>query len=113
MAEKLKKYGQIIVETLHEYAAMFNQHPDGMEAKVIVDQAGGHYQLLNCGWRKGDYQFYVVFHFDLKNGKVWVQENRTDVLIAQELSEKGISKKDIVLGLQIPELRGETGYAVA
>jgi hypothetical protein len=113
MADKVKKYEQIIVSTLREYAEMFNRQRDGLEAKVIVDKAGGHYQLLNCGWRKGEYQFYVIFHFDVKDGKVWIQENRTDVLIAQELSEKGIPKFDIVLGLQEPEVRAESGYAAA
>ena len=92
---------------------MFNQQKDGLEAKVIVDREGGHYQLLNMGWRKNDYQFYVIFHFDIKDGKVWLQENRTDVLIAKELVEKGISQNDIVLGLQYPELRAATGYAEA
>jgi hypothetical protein len=113
MDTKLKKYEKIIVDTLQEYAAMFNQQRDGLEAKVILDKEGQHYQLLNSGWRKDDYQFYVVFHFDIQNGKVWVQENRTDVLIAQELTEKGISKYDIVLGLQMPELRADSGYAAA
>jgi len=113
MATRIKKYEQIIVETLREYAELYNQQKDGIEAKVIVDREENHYQLLNYGWKKDDYQFYVIFHFDIINGKVWVQENRTDVLIAQELVEKGIPKKDIVLGLQIPELRGEMGYAVA
>jgi len=112
MAEKLKKYEQIIIETLQEYAAMFNKQGDGLQAKVIIDQTGGHYQLLNSGWRNGDYQFYILFRFDIINDKVWVQENRTDILIAQELSERGIPKSDIVLGLQLPELRGELGYAV-
>jgi hypothetical protein len=111
MAEKLKNYEQIIIETLQEYAAMFNQQGDGLEAKVIIDQAGGHYQLLNAGWRKDEYQFYIIFHFDIIDGKVWVQENRTDILIAQELTERGIPKSEIVLGLQLPELRGEMGFA--
>ena len=113
MATRIKKYEQIIVETLREYADLYNQQRDGIEAKVIIDKAEKHFQLLSYGWRKDDYQFYVIFHFDIINGKVWVQENRTDVLIAQELVERGIPKKDIVLGLQIPELRGEMGYAVA
>jgi XisI protein len=113
MAKKIEKYETIIVSTLKEYAAMFNQQGDGLEAKVIVDKEGKHFQLLNCGWQKDDYQFYIIFHFDIKDGKIWVQENRTDVLIAGELVEKGIDKNDIVLGLQFPELRGESGYAVA
>ncbi|MBL7795702.1 MAG: XisI protein [Saprospiraceae bacterium] len=113
MVNRLENYERIIVDTLNEYAEMFNQQRDGLEAKVIVDREGGHYQLLNSGWRNKEYQFYVVFHFDIKDGKVWVQENRTDILIAKELSEKGIPKNDIVLGLQYPDLRIESGYAMA
>ena len=113
MADALKQYEQILLDTLNDYAAMFNQHDDGLEATVVADREGKHYQLLNSGWRKGDYQFYVVFHFDIKEDKVWVQENRTDVLIAQELTERGIPKDKIVLGLQAPELRSASGYAVA
>jgi hypothetical protein len=63
--------------------------------------------------RKDEYLFYVIFHFDIKDGKVWVQENRTDILIAQQLSESGIPKSDIVLGLQFPDLREASGYAAA
>jgi hypothetical protein len=109
----MKNYEDIVIQTLEEYADMFNQQRDGLEAKVIVDREGKHYQLLNSGWRKDEYQFYVIFHFDIKNGKVWLQENRTDVLIAKELTDRGIPKQDIVLGLQYPELRADTGYAVA
>ena len=113
MATSIKKYENIIISTLEEYAKMFNMQGDGLEAKVIIDKKGKHYQLLNSGWRKGDYQFYIIFHFDILNEKVWLQENRTDILIASELIEKGILKKDIVLGLQEPENRTYTGYAAA
>ncbi|MBK8706766.1 MAG: XisI protein [Saprospiraceae bacterium] len=99
MATKLDRYEQIIIQTLSEYAEMYNKQQDGLEAKLIVDKEGKHYQLLNMGWRKDDYQFYVIFHFDIKNGKIWLQENRTDVLIAKELVERGVDKNDIVLGL--------------
>jgi XisI protein len=113
MAVSIRKYENIIISTLSEYAEMFNQQRDGLEATVIVDKIGRHYQLLNCGWWKETYQFYVIFHFDIKEGKVWLQENRTDILIAQELMHRGIAQKDIVLGLQEPELRAVSGYAVA
>ena len=113
MASKLEQYEQIIIRTLREYAEMFNQQKDGVEAKVVIDREGKHYQLLNLGWRKDEYLFYVIFHFDIKDGKVWVQENRTDILIAQQLSESGIPKSDIVLGLQFPDLREASGYAAA
>ncbi len=113
MADKIKSYEKIILSTLQEYADAFNQQKNGLQATVLADFEGQHFQLLNYGWRNGNYQFYVVFHFDIRDGKVWLQENRTDILIAGELVEKGVDKKDIVLGLQFPELRAKSGYAVA
>ena len=83
------------------------------KAQAICDFEGNHFQLMSVGWRNGDYYCHIVFHFDIKDGKVWIQENRTDILIGQELVERGIPKSDIVLGLQPPEVRAELGYAVA
>jgi len=113
MDNKVKVYESIIVSLLEEYAEMFNKQRDGVEATLVVDPKGLHYQLLNIGWQRDEYVFYVIFHFDIKDGKVWLQENRTDVLIAKELVERGIPQNDIVLGLQFPELREMSGYAVA
>jgi hypothetical protein len=98
---------------VQEYARTWNDPVGETKAQAICDFEGNHFQLMNAGWRKGDYNCYILFHFDIKNGKVWVQENRTDILIGQELVEKGIPKSDIVLGLQPPEVRAELGYAVA
>ena len=65
------------------------------------------------GWDKDQYRFGVIFHFDIVNGKIWLQQNRTDILIARELVQRGIPKDDIVLGLQPPEARSSTEYAAA
>lgn len=65
------------------------------------------------GWDKDQYRFGVIFHFDIVNGKIWLQQNRTDILIARELVQRGIPKDDIVLGLQPPEARSYTEYAAA
>lgn len=113
MDKKIEKYEQIVLEFLHEYANMYNRQGGEVEAKVIADKERLHYQLLSQGWNKGNFQIYIIFHFDLQDGKVWIQENRTDVLIAKELVERGIPKSDIVLGFHHPDLRSASGYAVA
>ncbi len=113
MASLLNTYENILISTLREYAEMFNQQRDGMEAKVLIDKENKHYQLLNYGFSRGVHECYIIFHFEIKNNKIWVQENRTDILIANELCEKGVAKSHIVLGLQEPELRAFSGYAVA
>lgn len=80
------------------------------ESVQYLDSERNSFQLLNLGWRNEQYYFYVVFHLAIQNGKVWLKENRTDVLIAQILVEQGISKSDIVLGLQSSETMALSGY---
>jgi hypothetical protein len=68
---------------------------------------------VSLGWQ-GHRRFYtVLMHLDIKHGKIWIQRNETDELIAQELVAMGIARKEIVLGLQPEFVRADTGYSVA
>ena len=49
----------------------------------------------------------------IKSGKIWIQQNMTEIRVAQELVNRGIAKTDIVLGFQAPEMREYTDYATA
>jgi hypothetical protein len=51
--------------------------------------------------------------FAIRNEKIWIQHNMTDIQIAEDLTEMGVSKEDIVLGLQPSYLRQYTQYGVA
>lgn len=113
MDKKIETYQTIITGILKDYADSFNRSPQSIEAKLVFDYERHSFQVLNVGWRNHEYFFYVVFHLDIKNNKVWLNENRTDILIAPMLVEQGIPKSDIVLGLQSPETRAFSGYAVA
>ncbi len=52
-------------------------------------------------------------HIDIKDEKIWIQNDNTKVGIANELVDRGIPKKDIVLGYQAPYLRHYTDFAVS
>lgn len=83
------------------------------ETQMICDGERDHYQLVVLGWQ-GYRRFYsVLMHFDIKDGKIWIQRNDTDRLLAQELLELGVQRGDIVLGLQPAYAREDTGYSVA
>ena len=110
MDKKIETYQNIITSILKDYADSFNQTPKSIEAKLVFDYERRSFQVLNIGWRNGEYFFYVVFHLDIRNDKVWLNENRTDILIAQMLVEHGIPTNNIVLGLQSPETRVLSGY---
>ena len=103
--EKVTRYQKAILKVLEEYAAIKSPFMPDVENKVIADTKNHQYQLIRMGWYKDRHVHYTVFHFDIVDGKVWIQENRTDVKIDEELIEAGVDPKDIVAGLQHPTLR--------
>jgi hypothetical protein len=49
----------------------------------------------------------------LKNNKVWIQYDGTEVDIANALLEQGIPREDIVLAYHSPFIRQYDGFAVS
>lgn len=111
--EKIRKYRKAILSVLQYYAAIKSPFMPEVENKVIADTQQHHYQLQRIGWYKQQHVHYTVFHFEIKEGKVWVHENRTDVEIDEELKEAGIAAKDIISGLDYPYIYSTTQQAVA
>jgi hypothetical protein len=50
---------------------------------------------------------------DIINNKIWIQYDGTEQGIAGDLLAAGIPKDQIVLAFYAPELREETGFAIA
>jgi hypothetical protein len=71
------------------------------------------YQLVYVGWRDQDRIYGPVLHLDIINEKIWIQQDGTEVGIANELVELGVPKEDIVLGFQLPSVRKYTDFAVS
>ncbi len=96
---------------MEEYAAI-----DGGVGEVstypMIDPQGHHYIAMQSGWVNGHRVHGAFLHMDVIDGKVWIQFNGTDQLIADELEAAGVPKEDIVLGAQPPELRQYTGYGI-
>ena len=114
--DKLENYRKIILDLLENLAQarmLGADKAEEFETQVISDIQNDHYQLLHLGWQNQKRTFGVSIHIDIKNGKIWIQQNSTDVDIAQELVQKGVPKNDIVLGLQSPSLRKYTEFAIA
>jgi hypothetical protein len=84
-----------------------------METQVVFDQEHDHYLLLRTGWEQKRRVHSCIFHFDIKEEKIWLQENNTDIDIGDELEEMGISRQEIVVGFHHPSLRQYSQYAVS
>ena len=114
--DKILKYQKILRHVLNAYAAdniPKPQKPDDMQIRLLFDDENKHYQVLYTGWRKGEQTFSVLFHFDIIDGKIWVQRNISDYDIIEDIEIAGVPKSDIVLAFHAPELRPFTEYAAA
>lgn len=110
--ERLELYRQYICQLLSSQAESEPSSTE-VECQLVFDTEHNHYQLLDVGWDGLKRVYYCFIHVDIKDGKVWIQRNMTEMDIAAELVEMGIPKEDIVLGLHPPYKRPYTGYGVA
>jgi len=112
MFHDLVKYRDKIKQLLTQYTGNQNQG-SGAESQLIFDEVQDHYLWLELGWDGSKRIYYPMMHFDIKAGKIWIQENMTDQDPAEDLIALGVERQDIVLGLQPPFKRPYTNYGVA
>jgi hypothetical protein len=112
----LADYRTHIQELLKLYAGFKPRMRDSVceyERQVILDPENDHYQLVDVGWDNYNRIHHCVLHLDIKDGKIWVQEDLTDPGIVEKLLERGVPKEDIVLAFHAPYKRPYTGFATA
>lgn len=86
---------------------------DADKAQVVFDTERDRYLLLYVGWRDEERIHGCPIHIDIKEGKIWIQQDFTEEGLANQLVELGVPKTDIVLGFRVPYVRQFTGFAVA
>ncbi|WP_373526692.1 XisI protein [Nostoc sp.] len=107
----LDKYRNCIRQLLTEYAQRASSNNE-IEAQTIFDGEQDHYQLIYIGWQNRRRVFGPVMHFDIRNGKIWIQWNGTEEDVGEQLVAMGVAKQDIVVGFHPPYIRQYTDYAV-
>lgn len=112
--DQVKQYKKIVRELVEEVGSMGDLSDKSIDTQLITDDEHGHYLLYFNGWRDAESRTYGCFlHLDVtEDGKVWLQYDGTDLIIAQLLQEKGIPKEDIVLGFQAPYKRPLLDHAI-
>jgi hypothetical protein len=104
---------RLIREIVHNIETQTDRTSNGVETLPICDDRRGQYLLVNLGWQAGRRVRATTLHIRLKDDKVWIEEDMTNLGIADELVQAGVPKDDIVLGFQPPERRVLTKFASA
>ena len=83
-----------------------------IETQAIFDPQRHRYQLLNHGWDGSNRVFGCMVYIEIRNDKIWIQRDYTEIGIANQLLEAGLTHDQIVLGFHSPSKRPYTDFAV-
>ncbi|MEQ9672328.1 element excision factor XisI family protein [Coleofasciculus sp. G2-EDA-02] len=92
-------------------AHAINLKDDQTEVQLIFDNERNHYLMMVVGWYDQRREYESLIHIDIKDNKIWIQSDGTEIGVAKELVEAGIPRQDIVLGYKSPFKRQFTEYA--
>jgi hypothetical protein len=113
--DKLGHYREIIESKLNEFVDISERAlgSDKFRDQAVFDRRNDNYLVFREGWDGSRRVHSFVIHVEIINGKIVIQEDWTEHGLARELEEVGVPKSDIVLGFQPPDVRPQTGYAIA
>lgn len=112
--DKLTYYKSIINDLMNDVVKSYLSAHTPLSIQLIVDEQQGQYLLYQNDWKGERRQYGCLLHLEVKsNGKIWLQYDGTDLVVAESLLDAGIPKEDIVLGFRAPIVRPDTGFAVA
>jgi hypothetical protein len=109
--DKTLKYQKIIVDVLEAYKAKFNRKNKEIQPIIVIDREQQHFQFLWMGWNGDQHVFSVSMHLYIRDEKIWIERDITEIGVANLLVKKGIPTSDIVLGYFDPEHRKLTDFA--
>ena len=108
--DKVNKYRQYIKQILTDYASKSpTKKEEEFEAALIFDDNHDHYQIVYIGWKN----YGCVLHFSIRNEKIWIHHDGTEIGFANEFVKLGVPKTDIVLAFQDPFTRQYSDFAVS
>jgi hypothetical protein len=110
--DKVEQYREYVQQIITRHANSDQDEAD-VEVQLVIDTVRDHYQWMNVGWEGLKRVYHCFIHFDIKDGKIWIQQNWTEDDLAADLVEMGVPREDIVLGLHPPYKRPYTDYGVA
>lgn len=105
-------YGEVIEKIIQQHAR--DQSEKDLErVQIVFDKEHHRYLLLYVGWQNEERIHGCPIHINIKDGKIWIEQDFTEEGLANQLVELGVPKTDIVLGFRAPYVRQFTEFAVA
>ncbi|MEN0046085.1 MAG: element excision factor XisI family protein [Bacteroidota bacterium] len=112
--DRLSKHVEIVKSVISEIYENYIEGIENTEHILIQDEKHNNYLLLMNSWMHGSRFYGILIHMQVvENGLIYLHDDNTDLIVVDQLLEKGIAKKDIVIGWHEPSMRAETEFATA
>ncbi|NEP08917.1 MAG: XisI protein [Symploca sp. SIO2C1] len=114
--DKIDFYRTTIKQILTRYYEMTLQaalvsDDSETEDRLALDEERDQYLWFRSGWEGKQRIRYITMYLRIKDGKIWVEEDWTDLCVVDDLLAAEIPKSDIVLGFHHPSKRALTEFA--
>jgi ketopantoate reductase len=87
--DKLNQYRKLIRQVIEENAS-YSSSDGVVETEIIADSILDHYELIRVGW-EGEHRINgAVLHIDIRNSKIYIQHDGTELSAAKRLVEYAI-----------------------
>ena len=107
----IDRYRVVIKQLLSQYATYKPSYGE-VEIETVFDLEQDRYLVLAIGWDGKQRVYGCSIHLDIRDHKIWIQVNNTELDIGQDLVDVGVPKEDIVVGFQPLYMRQFSGYAI-
>jgi hypothetical protein len=98
---------KVLIEVAERY------HVPKQRTLSVFDDETGNYLLMDEGWQGYKRLHHVWAHIETANGKFYIHEDGTEEGIANRLIGANVPKELIVLVMDAPNLRDESGFAAS
>jgi hypothetical protein len=92
----LKSYQAVIKQVISEYAKLRPSHGN-IHLEPIFDDVNSRYALMQFGWDRDRRVRGNLIYVSIKDNKVLIEYDGIESGITQDLIQKGIPERDIVL----------------
>ena len=110
--DRLIFFREVIPKVLQYYI----DHQDSLgevQTSLIISQDQNHFLLMDDGWQGKSRAYGVFVHAEIRNSKIYIQQDGTEEVITDDLLAAGVETQEIVLAFHPPEVRQHTGLAIA
>jgi hypothetical protein len=114
MALNLAETQRLLSAIVHEvYQRAYTPDFDGVDVELWIDPDTNNYGVWFFGWDVSGQVLTPNIHMRIRQGKIYIEENVSDIDVLDRLISAGINPDQIVLAYQHPSERAFFEFATA